>query len=97
MAKRIIWKDIEGTWVRVGECNRCGHCCVIDKCPHFKFVNGLATCLIYDKRDQICEECSAKRTGPNKYVTHKVCVGFPEHPHMRCLKTGQCGYKFVRK
>ena len=77
---------------RIGKCNRCGACRL--KCPHFKWVNGLATCMIYDKRSEICEECSAKYAGKRK-ITHQNCINFPNHPGLSVIESGKCGYKFI--
>ena len=79
---------------RSGSCNRCpkekeAPCCL--GCPHFKNIEGVNTCLIYDKREQICEECSIGR--PIKR-THINCINFPDHPWLGVIKNGKCIYKF---
>lgn len=95
-----IFETAEYCWTRTGECNRCGQCCIDKECPHFKWVNGIPTCLVYDKRDQECEECK-KRLGkddkPDRSFTHKCCINFPDHPGLQCLKNGKCGFKFIKE
>ncbi len=58
--------------------------------------------MIYYKRDQICDECTKKlggiaegRAGGDR--DHKVCINFPDHPFLNCLKNGKCGYKFIKE
>ncbi|OFW53983.1 MAG: hypothetical protein A2163_07890 [Actinobacteria bacterium RBG_13_35_12] len=93
----ITFSTKQFNFTRSGECNRCGQCCISDKCPHFKWVDGVATCLIYDKRDQECEECKIKLGKQGKSFTHKVCINYPDHPFLNCLKTGKCGYSFTKE
>ena len=96
---QIEYSDKKYKYIRTGECNRCGQCCIDKKCLHFVWVKGVATCLIYNKRDQDCEECSAEliRLGKAKRYNHKVCINFSNHPFLHCLKSGKCGYNFIRK
>ncbi len=78
---------------RCGTCNRCGICCKDEQCPHYVIVNNLPSCLIYDKREQKCEECSKIR---KKYIDHKICIKFPDHPWLKVIKKKECSYKFIR-
>lgn len=32
----------------MGQCNRCGACCIAEKCKHLLVKDGIATCLIFD-------------------------------------------------
>ena len=42
-------------YIRQGECNRCGQCCINEDCEHF-VMGEPATCLIHDKeRPPKCE------------------------------------------
>jgi len=96
----ITFSTKQFIWTRTGECNRCGQCCIDEKCPHIAKVKGVWTCLIYDKRDQDCEECNKLfgvegRAGGSR--NHKVCINFPDHPFLNCLKSGKCGYKFIKE
>jgi len=86
-------------YVRIGECLRCGACgCEKLGCLHFRWENGLATCLIYDNRDkEICEECTdsmSKKYNKRVVISHKQCITFPSHPELNVIKTRVCGYKF---
>jgi len=37
-------------YIRQGECERCGQCCLNEDCEYFEMGdNGLATCLIHDQ------------------------------------------------
>ena len=83
------------TYTRSGACNRCGDCCIVDKCPHIKKVQGKWTCLIYATRDQECESCKVLLGKVGKSYTHAQCQKFPDHPFLDCLKTGKCGYLFT--
>lgn len=37
---------------RRGRCNRCGWCCIHEKCEHLSFNGKIATCLIHDDPDR---------------------------------------------
>lgn len=72
---------------RQGSCLRCGVCCVNDKCSHYKVINKLPTCTIYDKRGEPCKEHGGD--------THEVCIKFPDHPWLKVIKDGTCSYTFT--
>ena len=97
--KIIRWNDeAYPNHIRTGECNRCGWCCEQEKCPHLSYdAEGKSDCLIWDKLDQPCDVCGAEmiKLGKSKRYTHKVCIDFPNHPYLNCLKSGKCSYKFV--
>lgn len=82
---------------RTGKCNRCGECEKKD-CPHFKMVDGLATCDVQDKKEEICELCSNDESSiwwkKGKKITHIICKCLPSHPFLRVIMSGECGYKF---
>jgi len=85
---------------RLGECLRCGACgCEKLGCLHFTWRDGLATCLIYDRRDiEVCEECTAhasQKHGKRVVIGHRQCIGFPSNPRVNVITTGVCGYSFV--
>jgi len=82
-------------YARSGSCNRCGDCCIVDKCPHIKKVKGVWTCLIYNTRDQECESCKILLGKTDRSYTHAQCEDFPDHPYLNCLKTGLCSYVFM--
>ena len=93
----MIWKTPYQTYIRIGHCNNCGFCCRknhID-CPHLITTNETTSCSIRDKLSEICEVCSERLYKGKKKMTHKVCIDFPDHPYLGCLKTGKCGYRFV--
>lgn len=97
----VTWKDPEGEWTREGECNRCGQCCI--DCPHLEMTGGKANCLIHDKLEEPCEECSKDRwiekkdgTRTKRWVNHAVCKRFPNHPYLHVIKRGICGYRFIK-
>jgi len=77
---------------RSGECNRCpatqpAPCCL--GCPHFEIRGGKNTCMIYNKRADVCTVCSA---AAGRDVTHQVCIDFPSHPWLRVCTDGLCCY-----
>jgi len=76
-------------FVRTGSCNRCGICCVDEKCSHYQVINKLPTCMIYNKRAEVCKKCSILED-----ETHKVCIDFPDHPWLKVIRNGECSYKF---
>ncbi|GAI99615.1 unnamed protein product [marine sediment metagenome] len=40
-------------YVRRGDCERCGACCLVEECEHLSINDeGLATCLIYNDADR---------------------------------------------
>jgi hypothetical protein len=36
----------------MGECKRCGRCCLSEDCEHLSFLDDIATCLIHDSKDR---------------------------------------------
>lgn len=92
-----IFKVHGVTFERTGKCKRCGQCEKKD-CPHFSIKNGLATCDIYNKRNEVCKSCSSNEKGiwwrKGNPITHAVCKKFPNHPFLRVIMEGICGYKF---
>lgn len=85
---------------REGECNRCGACaCEKFGCPHFSWEGDLATCDVVDKY-AVCPVCTGNPDGPfyreGKDITHAECGDFPNHPFLRVIKDGVCGYTFKR-
>lgn len=82
---------------RTGKCNRCpgvhpAPCCI--DCPHFAVVGGVNTCLIYDKRHEVCKECTDADGAAE--ITHQACIDFPNHPWLWVMKEGKCSYQFTR-
>jgi len=102
----IIFETKQFTWTRIGECNHCGLCCIdtdkdgkVIECPHLVWVKGKSTCSIHDRLDQDCEECNKifdveGRAGGSR--NHKVCINFPDHPFLNCLKSKKCGFSFIK-
>ena len=87
------------TYRRTGKCLRCGACgCEKSMCLHFIWQEGLATCTIYDSRnEEICEMCTAymtKKYGKRVVVDHRGCVRFPDYYNVRVVNEGVCGFKF---
>ena len=94
-----LYKTKYKTYKRIGQCLRCGKCgCEKLECLHFKWQDGLATCLIHDGRDkEICEECTSymsEKYGKRVVISHKQCISFPENYGFNVIKNGVCGYKF---
>lgn len=85
-------------FIRTGKCKRCG-ACEKKKCPHFSMVNGLATCDVYEKRDEVCQLCTNDSHSiwydQGKPVTHSSCKEFPDGPFCRVVLKGICGFKFT--
>jgi hypothetical protein len=75
--KKLI-KNHGINFIREGECKRCG-ACEKPSCPHFRMIDGLATCLTYGKGD---------------YLKRK-CYQFPDNPFCRVVREGICGFKFT--
>ena len=103
MTDRVTWSTSEGTWQRIGECQRCGQCCVIEGCPHYAVLDGLPTCTIWDRLDEPCELCSKDKwiehkdgTRTKRWVNHSVCRTAPDHPGIYVVKQGICGFRFVK-
>ena len=96
MEESIIINSNGINFIREGYCKRCG-ACEKPKCPHFKMVDGLATCDIYKNREGICKICSeikSKKTGKNIEISHENCEKFPNSPFCDVVLKGICGYKF---
>jgi hypothetical protein len=95
MAKEFTVHGVN--YIRTGQCNRCG-ACEKDTCPHYSFTDGLATCAIQSRKNDVCEKCSndpeAYAYDPKTPVDHKICAVFPNHPFLRVIQSGICGYKF---
>jgi len=55
---------------RIGECNRCGECCINEECRHLSIDDGIATCTIYRKwnREKKCRVFPA-----NPPIVFKKC------------------------
>lgn len=93
---------------RKGSCNQCGacHCDTInggDPCVHFSWVGNLASCDIYETRDQVCTACSNNpdsvfynKFDPGADVTHQFCVDYPNHPFMANNRDGKCAYTWTQ-
>lgn len=85
-------------FTRTGSCNGCG-LCGCDKCLHAKKDGDTYTCTIYDKRAEVCEECTNNPDsdwyGGGDDVTHQQCIDFPSHPFVWVINEGKCGYKFT--
>lgn len=84
-------------YIRTGQCNRCG-ACEKDNCPHLSWKEGLATCDMQLQKHEVCTSCSSNEDAyffkAGRDVTHQICVDFPNHPFLRVIKEGICGYKF---
>lgn len=66
-------------YIRKGQCNRCGACCIIEDppCPHLKWNGKIAICNIYNN--------------PNRPLRCKL---FPESPPIPS-QFDKCGYYFI--
>lgn len=81
-------------YIRMGECNRCGECCIgwINPCPNLEFKDNITSCKIHDrlveKDDEIVKQiCN---------VSTIACSNFPlmgdlNYPAIR----NKCGYYFM--
>jgi hypothetical protein len=79
---------------RSGICDQCGGCakdCL--KCPHGELHNDGSICTIYETRHLYCKECSKIH---NEFITHQICIDFPNHPWLDVIRRGICSYKFER-
>lgn len=87
--------ELEGkSYVRMGECNRCGMCCTGFKepCPYLHWVNAdHCECLVYDRRD----DPSLQETSPANPLG---CIAFPDGPQSQSHPSikNKCGFYFVR-
>lgn len=96
----IVEKGVTIDFNRSGICDRCPNnqpapCCT--NCPHFKIVDGVNTCLIYDTRADKCEECIKLEKNVDKNGTHADCIDWPQHPLLDSIKIGACKYNFELK
>lgn len=84
-------------YIRTGQCNRCGSC-EKSTCPHLSWKDGLASCDVQAKKEEICISCSTDKDSyfynPKRQATHQICKDFPNHPFLRVIKNEICGYKF---
>lgn len=68
-------------YIRQGECNHCGWCCMLENppCPHLMMKNGKSYCKIWegDQRKEIGKE---------------YCIHFPSLPP---ITHDECGYYFI--
>lgn len=86
MGERITSHGIE--FIRFGSCQQCGICgCDKWPCPHHSIRDGKHQCSIYNRREEHCDECGADHAG---------CIRFPDNPWVRMVRSGECGFRFVR-
>jgi len=53
----------EQRYLRKGQCNRCGKCCIEENCECFEIVDGIGICKIYDKPNR-SEKCKLFPANP---------------------------------
>jgi len=60
-------------YVRRGQCNRCGWCCLQEEppCPNLKKENDRYTCIVFNNSDKRHIRCSLYPDGPP--ILHKEC------------------------
>lgn len=81
-------------WIRLGECNRCGECCLgwgIGPCKHLIYDSYSYThCDIYDKRKEIGKT--------EQGINLEGCLKFPAFPGdlMRPEFRNKCGFFFIQ-
>lgn len=90
MSERITVHGI--TFIRTGQCVQCGACGCAG-CPHHYEQDGLHWCSIYERRAEVCPECSA---AAGEEVTHASCIAYPDNPWITNVRRGVCGYTFQR-
>lgn len=82
-------------YIRMGECNQCGECCLgwPNPCPMLEFCKGKASCKIYDSRSEENNEEVLKVSG----VHTKQCAEFPDVGDWMnsVVLRNKCGYYFV--
>jgi hypothetical protein len=94
------------TYIRSGSCHRCGSCEKLE-CPHLSWDDeGKAVCNIYEELQNPVFFCKICKTDTNAYfyknkpsykVKHAICKTFPNHPFLRVIRDGICGYTFEPK
>ena len=103
-------KDVEFTvhgvtYIRSGECSRCGTCCREKTCLHF-IDETPATCDVFKDRNKtvfFCSECETNSSAyfykdkPGYQVKHTICNDFPNHPFLAVIKNVICSYIFTPK
>ena len=52
MAIAVIPNLTHLRYIRKGKCNRCGWCCLNEKCEHFEMGEKIATCKTYGSKDR---------------------------------------------
>ena len=107
-------KDVEFTvhgvtYIRSGECSRCGDCCRGKSCPHFTDGTPETTCEIHRIRHKtgpvtfLCHECATNvdayfyKARSGYEVKHTICNDFPNHPFLSVIKSSSCSYVFTPK
>lgn len=89
--------------VRVGDCNQCGRCCVIEKggrtfvCEHLVVIGEIGTagasrCAVHDVRTEGMAIRMAAQDG--KRLSERCFGSYPNHPSE--LVEG-CSYSFVKE
>lgn len=91
MKQHIISHGI--AFIRTGVCKQCGACGCGD-CRHHHVKDGKHWCDVYDTRHLICEQCSE---AAGEEVTHEGCIGYPDNPWIRHIRSGVCAYRFERE
>ena len=79
-------------FIRTGQCKQCG-ACGCGECPHHYEADGLHWCRDYIYRENRCGFCSITR---GEEITHASCIGYPDNPWIRHVRSGICGYTFER-
>lgn len=74
------------TFERSGSCQQCGACGCAG-CPHHFERDGLSWCDVYEQRAEYCGLCE---------MDHASCIGYPDNPWIRNIRSGVCGFDFKR-
>ena len=90
MKTRVTNHGIE--FIRSGKCLQCG-ACGCKECTHNYEQDGLIHCLIYEWR---AEPCLIPCSQTDNDGTHSNCIGYPDSPWIRPIRSGVCGYSFER-
>jgi len=90
----MIYEHEGKKYIRMGECNNCGECCIgwINPCPNLEFQGNITSCKIHDKlADKDDEEVKAKCN-----VKTTACSNFPVMGDLNFDSIrNKCGYYFM--
>lgn len=95
----MVYEHDGKKYIRIGECNRCGECCIgwAKPCQYLKYENGKGhyTCLIHDKLSSDWSNEEHKKG--NIPCNPRGSIAFPDGPQSQenYIIRSKCGYSFI--